>query len=92
MYEEVLSIGLPITSSSPISSNSTRSKHSPFPEIDKYLGEKGFGSKDEIMAQMKHYFKEINESYFLGGIRDLEKRWTDWVERKRDCFWKWIVF
>ena len=56
-----------------------------FPNLKKWLGEKRFSSKDEIIDQTNTYFKDLEKSYFfLEGIQKLKKRWTKCIELKGD--------
>ena len=55
-----------------------------FPNLKKWLGEKCFYSKVEIISQTNTYFEDFEKSYFLEGIQKLEKRWMKCIELKGD--------
>ncbi|QQP31674.1 Putative mariner transposase [Caligus rogercresseyi] len=57
-----------------------------FPNLKKWLAGKRFYSNNEIISQTNTYFEDLEKSYFLEGIKKLEKRWTKCIELKGDYF------
>ncbi|QQP55123.1 Putative mariner length, partial [Caligus rogercresseyi] len=55
-----------------------------FPNLKKWLTGKRFYSNNEIISQTNTYFEDLEKSYFLEGIKKLEKRWTKCIEFKGD--------
>jgi len=55
-----------------------------FPNLKKWLGGKRFGSNEEVITETNAYFESLEKSYFLEGIKKLEKRWTKCIELKGD--------
>lgn len=55
-----------------------------FPNLKKWLGGKRFGSNEEVITETNAYFESLEKSYYLEGIKKLEKRWTKCIELKGD--------
>ncbi|QQP52895.1 Putative mariner transposase [Caligus rogercresseyi] len=55
-----------------------------FPNLKKWLAGKRFYSNNEIVSQTNTYFEDLEKSYFLEGIKFLEKRWTKCIALKGD--------
>ncbi|QQP58373.1 Putative mariner transposase [Caligus rogercresseyi] len=55
-----------------------------FPNLKKWPAGKRFYSNNEIISQTNKYFEDLEKSYFLEGIKKLEKRWTKCIELKGD--------
>lgn len=55
-----------------------------FPNLKKWLGGKRFTSNDEIIDATNSYFEDLDKSYFLNGIKQLEYRLTKCIELKGD--------
>ena len=68
----------------PYSSDLAPSDYFLFPNLNKWLGGKRFYSNDEIISQTNTYFDDLEKSYYLERIQKLEKRWTKWIELKRE--------
>ena len=47
-----------------------------FPNLKKSLAGKKFGSNEEVITATEAYFAELDESYFLDGLKKLEHRWV----------------
>lgn len=55
-----------------------------FPNLKKWLGGKRFGSNEEVISETNTYFEDLEKTFFLNGIKMLEKRWTKCIELKGD--------
>lgn len=55
-----------------------------FPNMKKWLGGKRFGSNEEVITETNDYFEGLEKTYYLEGIKKLEKRWTKCIELKGD--------
>lgn len=55
-----------------------------FPNLKKWLGGQRFMSDDEVITKTEEYFEGFSSSYYLDGIRRLEKRLDKCVELKGD--------
>lgn len=51
-----------------------------FPNMKKWLGGQRFHSNTEVITETEAYFADLQESYFLEGIKKLEHRWTKCIE------------
>ncbi|XP_025161796.1 histone-lysine N-methyltransferase SETMAR-like [Harpegnathos saltator] len=51
-----------------------------FPNLKKWLGGKRFGSNEEVITETNAYFESLEKTYYLEGIKKLEKRWTKCIE------------
>ncbi|XP_066254460.1 histone-lysine N-methyltransferase SETMAR-like [Euwallacea similis] len=54
------------------------------PNLKKWLGGKRFGSNEEVITETNAYFEGLDKTYYLEGIKQLEKRWTKCIELKVD--------
>lgn len=55
-----------------------------FPNLKKWLGGKRFESNKEVITETNGYFESLEKTYYLEGIKKLEKRWTKCIELKGD--------
>lgn len=55
-----------------------------FPNLKKWLGGKRFESNEEVITETNAYFESLEKTYYLEGIKKLEKRWTTCIELKGD--------
>ena len=55
-----------------------------FPNLKKWLSGKRFGSNEEVITETNAYFEGLEKTYYLKGIKKLEKRWTKCIELKGD--------
>ena len=55
-----------------------------FPNLKKWLSEQRFTSNEEVIAQTDSNFKDLPKSYFLDGLRKLEKRLEKCIELNGD--------
>lgn len=55
-----------------------------FPNLKNWLGGKRFTSNEEAINETNAYFEELDKSYFSGGLKKLESRWTKCIELKGD--------
>ena len=55
-----------------------------FSNLEKWLGGKRFDSNDEIISQKNICFENLDKSYFMIGIKQLEKSWIKCIELKGD--------
>lgn len=55
-----------------------------FPNLKKWLGGQRFTSNEELIAQTNAYFEELPKSYFLDGLKALEKRLDKCIQLKGD--------
>ena len=55
-----------------------------FPNLQKWLGGQRFTSNEEVIVQTDAYFENLSKSYFLDGLKKLEKRLEKCIELKRD--------
>ena len=53
-----------------------------FPNLKKWLGGQRFTSNEEVIAQTDAYFEDLPKSYFLDGLKKLEKRLEKYIELK----------
>ncbi|GBP74482.1 Mariner Mos1 transposase [Eumeta japonica] len=53
-----------------------------FPNLKKWLGGKRFESNEEVINETNAYFESLEKTYYLEGIKKLEKRWTKCIELK----------
>lgn len=57
-----------------------------FSKLKKWLGEKVFDAKDEIITQANVNFEGLDKVYCLKGVRKLEKRWWNLMELRNNHF------
>ena len=55
-----------------------------FQNLKKCLVGKRFGSNEEVITETNAYFERLEKTYYLEGIKKLEKRWTKRIDLKRD--------
>ena len=55
-----------------------------FPNMKKWLAGKRFMSNEDIIAKTDAYFETFPKSYFMDGLKKLEKRWEKCIELKGD--------
>ena len=55
-----------------------------FPNLEKCFGGQRFTSKEEVIVQTEAYFEDLPKSFFLGGLKKLEKRLEKCIELKGD--------
>ncbi|XP_023217030.1 histone-lysine N-methyltransferase SETMAR-like [Centruroides sculpturatus] len=55
-----------------------------FPNLKKWLGGQRFTSNEMVIAQTNAYFEDLPKSYFLDGLKKLEKRLEKCIELKGD--------
>ncbi|GBP09164.1 Histone-lysine N-methyltransferase SETMAR [Eumeta japonica] len=53
-----------------------------FLNLKKWLGGKRFESNEEVITETNAYFESLEKTYYLEGIKKLEKRWTNCIELK----------
>ncbi|GBP33922.1 Histone-lysine N-methyltransferase SETMAR [Eumeta japonica] len=53
-----------------------------FPNLKKWLDGKRFESNKEVITETNAYFESLKKTYYLEGIKKLEKRWTKCIELK----------
>jgi len=55
-----------------------------FPNLKKWLGGKKFQSNEQVICETNAYFEDLDQSYFMEGIKKLEDRWTKCIRLKGD--------
>ncbi|GBP35549.1 Histone-lysine N-methyltransferase SETMAR [Eumeta japonica] len=55
-----------------------------FPNLKTWLSGKRFESNEEVITETSAYFESLEKTYYLEGIKKLEKRWTKCIELKGD--------
>ena len=55
-----------------------------FPNLKRWLINKKFSSREEIIDAAEEYFAELPENYFSDEIKKLENRWNKCIELKGD--------
>ena len=55
-----------------------------FPNLKKWFGGKRFTTKEQLIAETKAYYEELDKSYYLDGLKKLENHWIKYIELKGD--------
>lgn len=55
-----------------------------FPNMKTWLAGKKFSSNEEVIANTEAYFEELEESYFLAGLKKWPERWEKCILLKGD--------
>ncbi|EGI63744.1 Histone-lysine N-methyltransferase SETMAR [Acromyrmex echinatior] len=55
-----------------------------FPNLKRWLINKKFNSREEIIDAAEEYFADLSENYFSDGIKKLENRWHKCIDLKGD--------
>ena len=53
-------------------------------KLEKWLGRQRFTSNEKVIAETDAYFEDLQKSYFLDGLKKLEKRLEKCIELKGD--------
>ena len=75
---------LQLLSHPPYSPDLAPSDYYLFPNLKRWLINKKFSSREEIIDATEEYFADLPENYFSDGIKKLENRWNKCIELKGD--------